>query len=200
MQAKFPNLKYSNAHWHIVKPPLKKRSTTVHLLSCYNEPWHPCIKFLNLVTSVYALLRTNASAESKSPSEKSHYRGITNLMWCWCIFLKQHKQTLVRTVQNSRLLFSLSLSLGLPASVACNTLKDTSCRWRDAGVIEDDHGMHHRGPMRVFLGHQPTICLVNYQGNWYKGYFVKVCAPIEGCRGTCPRRSATNDEFWPASD
>lgn len=27
-----------------------------------------------------------------------------------------------------------------------------------------------------------------------------VCVPAEGCKDTCPRRSATNEVWWPASD
>lgn len=45
-------------------------STSVPILSRYNEPWCHYIKFLNIVTSVYTLRRTAASVTSKRPSEE----------------------------------------------------------------------------------------------------------------------------------
>lgn len=46
-------------------------STSVPILSRYNEPRCRYINFLNIVTSVYTLGHTAASVTSKRPSEES---------------------------------------------------------------------------------------------------------------------------------
>lgn len=120
-----------------------------------------------------------------------NYRGIINLTRCWCISPELRKQTLVRTVKTSKMLLSVSPLLGLPATVACLRVfvrKDTP--W-DAKVPADDPSMQLQ---RLYVSMLQGNCLFGLlkSRKLVEGLFVRVCAPTEECRGTCPRRSATN--------
>lgn len=89
------------------------------------------------------------------------------------------------------MLLSVSLSLGLPATVACLCVfvrKDTP--W-DAKVPVDDPSMQLQ---RLNVSMLQGNCLFGSlkSRKLVEGLFVRVCAPTEECRGTCPRRSATN--------
>ena len=97
------------------------------------------------------------------------------------------------------MLLSVSPSLGLPATVACLRVfvrKDTP--W-DAKVPADDPSMQLQ---RLYISMLQGNCLFGSlkSRKLVEGLFVRVCAPSQECRGTCPRRSATTHAQWPASD
>lgn len=98
-------------------------STSVPILSRYNEPWHCYIKFLNVVTFVYSLQRTAAPVTSKRPSGVTfNYNGPANVMWCRRITPSPCKQKLMRMVQTCGLFFfppSSVLMLWLSVTIFC---------------------------------------------------------------------------------
>lgn len=108
------------------------------------------------------------------------------------------KQTLLRTVKTSRMLFSLSPPLGLPATVACLSLagKTHPEMLKSLWMII---ACSYTGFMRVFLSQGNCLFSSLESRKLLKRLFVRVCEPTEGCRSTCPRSSATNNAQWPAS-
>lgn len=107
---------------------------------------------------------------------------------------------LLRTIENSGPFVFL-----VPVGGFClhpwpvSNRKDTPCDWSLPQTIL---ACCYTGCKRAFLCHKATVCLVNSNaGNWHRGYIcVCVRVPAEGCKDTCPRRSATNEVWWPASD
>lgn len=108
------------------------------------------------------------------------------------------KQTLVRTVKTSRMLFSLSPSLGLPATIACLSLAGKT-HPEMLKFLRMIIACSYTGFMRVFLSQGNCLFGLLESSELVEGLFVRVCAPTEGCRGTCSRRSATNNARWPSS-
>lgn len=108
------------------------------------------------------------------------------------------KQTLVRTVKTSRMLFSLSPSLGLPATIACLSLagKTHPEMLKSLRMII---ACSYSGFTRVFVSQGNCLFGLLESSKLVEGLFERVCALTEECRGTCFLRSATNDEQWPSS-